>query len=337
MDFYKILGIPRTADDEEIKKAYKKLALKWHPDKNENKADATNKFKEIGEAYSVLGDPEKRRRYDNGEQENVGGGMPDVFNIFNNFFNMGMNNFNIPFRNIRTEKKIPHDITLNELYNGCKIKKNIIRLSYCNECNGNGTKDKQEHKCSKCNGQGRIRITRQLGMMTIQQELSCDNCNGTLIDKNIEKCVKCQGKKKIEEEYEIEAKIDKGFGGNGIMIPNIGDIINGQQRENIILMLLEKEHPIFKREGEKKEDLIMRHKMKLADALLMRPFKFQHLDGIIKVITPEKIISPSMAMIIQNLGMPTLGGSGTLTIKFEIEFPKELSKEQRDILEKILL
>lgn len=334
-EYYKILGgnINKNSSQEEIKKAYKKVAMKWHPDRNQdNKEVAENKFKEISTAYSVLSDTQKKDIYDQyGEEglknQNQGHSVNpmDIFgDIFGNSgfsFNFGQN-FSSNNNQVRKNKPItrPINIKLEDLYNGKIIKLNITRKII---------DDDKKHlikQCSTCDGNGVVIQVRQMGPMIQQIQQQCPQCNGSgrFAPKNIRK----------NETKTIELNIKKGMQhGEKIVIPNIGDTpIDGSLPSDIIFIIQQEDHHTF---NVSDKHLIIEKKINLIDALNGFEFIITHLDNRKLLVVSDAIIKPNEIKVIKYQGMPSQNSNdGDLIIKFEVEFPTKI--ENGELLEKVL-
>jgi DnaJ family protein A protein 2 len=321
---YDILEVPPTADDSEIKKAYRKLALKYHPDKN---PDAGDKFKEISMAYEVLSDSQKRSMYDRFGEEGLegaaGGGAHSHEDLFASLFGMGRRGPSGP----RRGKDMVHHlkVTLEDLYKGKTSKLAIHKTILCKECDGKGGRPGSVKTCSTCNGQGVRVIVRQSGMIIQQQQVMCSDCNGEgEIIPPKDRCKGCNGKKVSQERKVIEVNIERGmdhntrivFKGEGDQAPNV---IPG----NIEIILDEQKHSFFERKGC---NLYCKIKVDLLTALGGGSFAIKHLDNrTLKVnIAPGEIIKPGMVKTIEHEGMPILKNpfeKGDIYVSFEVEFP----------------
>jgi DnaJ family protein A protein 2 len=354
-DLYSILGISKTNDKNVIKKAYKKSALKWHPDRNiNNKEEAEVKFKEISEAYDILNDDNKKQIYDNHgieavRQMNNGGGGANPFDIFENLFGGG-NPFGggspfgaggpfgggSPFENFTRRSKSQDrvekiKITLEDIYNQKKINLKLKKKEICKLCEGTGGKDKQNSfiKCDICSGSGRILKIRQLGPGMIQQSQEmCSSCMGKGKSmKPNSKCERCNANGVVIVEKEIQVEIDKGLA-NGQKI-----VIRGEAHQNpecsehgdLILIVELEDHNLFKRQGD---NLVIRKEVLLCDALCGYKFEITHLDGRKLLLRTNNIIDPYSKRIIRGEGMPKrkYNGNGDLLIEFIVSFPQSLSK-----------
>ena len=361
-ELYHILEIPKTVSDDEIKKAYKKAALKHHPDRNPNNPDATAKFQEVGKAFATLGDPEKRKRYDqfgiiDGENDGPGsgGGMPPGFNPFDMFQNMfkgggmggfpGMGGMNMnqhqqtqKFKS--PDKKITINISLTDVYKGISVPIDFNKTLSCDKCNGSGAVSKEFiHNCKTCNGQGKVVKMIQMGPMIQQSIQNCGACKGLCkIIEQGKQCIKCNGNKTMTIQKHLDCYVRPGstpgtsitFKNESDWIPDCSDI-----GDIIVFINCKNEEGIFRREGN---HLIMKKQISLLEALTTTIFYFKHLDKRVIKITHNEIIKPNQKMIVKDEGMPTINGSsnGDLLIYFEIIFPDTLEQDRSKYLVKIL-
>uniref|UniRef100_A0A6U4Y5A6 J domain-containing protein n=2 Tax=Hemiselmis andersenii TaxID=464988 RepID=A0A6U4Y5A6_HEMAN len=326
---YEALGVSKTASDAEIKKAYRKLAVKHHPDKGGDEQT----FKELTKAYEILSSEEKRKLYDEGGEEAVeqgGGGMHDAHDIFSSFFGGGGR------RGPRGPKKgedLVHQIgtTLESMYNGKTVKMQLSRNVICSVCEGSGSKEKGANTtCSDCDGHGVRLVTRQIAPGMIQQmQQQCPACEGkgTTI-KPKDRCKECSGKKVKPEKKVIEVQIDKGMKhGQKITLSGAADEAPGQQPGDIVFVIAQKEHAKFMRKGD---DLLMTQKIMLSEALCGTKFVIEQLDGrqLLVATEPGAVIKPGDVKAIEDEGMPMYKNpfvKGKLYIKFDVEFPDDAS------------
>jgi len=340
--FYDILGVAPAADDSQLKKAYRKLAMKWHPDKNPDDAKAQEKFKEISEAYGILSDKEKRTTYDNyGEQglkEGGGGrgggfGGGDPFDIFNMFF-QGGGGMGGRHRGPRKGKDVVHQqgVTLENLYNGCTKKLSLQKKVLCCKCDGSGVQpefaDRRDaiQSCATCRGQGMVIKTRQIGPGMMQQMQSvCPKCNGEgQIMNHKYTCKSCNGNKTTKERKILEIHVEKGMEeGHKITFRGEGDQEPDIEPGDVVIVLIEKKHDIFQR---KDQELIMEMEIDLVDALCGFKRSVNTLDDreIIVTAIPGEIIKHQDVKMIRGEGMPYRGNpfeKGNLIIKFNVNFP----------------
>ncbi|CAO2840917.1 unnamed protein product [Amaranthus hypochondriacus] len=344
--YYEILGVPKNASPEDLKKAYKKAAIKNHPDKGGD----PEKFKELAHAYEVLSDPEKREIYDQYGEDALkegmggGGGMHDPFDIFSSFFGGG------PFgggssrgrRQRRGEDVIhPLKVSLEDLYSGTTKKLSLSRNVICSKCSGKGSKSGASMKCGGCQGTGMKVSIRQLGPGMIQQmQHPCNECKGTgetINDKD--RCPQCKGEKVVQEKKVLEVVVEKGMQhGQKITFPGEADEAPDTVTGDIVFVLQLKEHPRFKRKGE---DLFYEYTLSLTEALCGFRFVLNHLDGRQLLIksNPGEVIKPDQFKAIDDEGMPIYQRpfmKGKLYIHFTVEFPDSLNPDQVKALEAIL-
>jgi len=334
-ELYKILEVSPDASEADIKKAYRKLAVKYHPDKNQGDAAAAEKFKEISAAYDVLSDPEKKKIYDTygeeGLKNHMAGGDFSAADVFSRFFGGDIFGGGRQKRGPRKADDTVYKLgfTLKDLYNGKTKKLKIGRNIICDGCQGKGcTKEDAIKTCTTCKGTGAKVTLRQLGPGMIQQMSSaCTDCHATgeVIDPKY-RCKKCNGEKVVAEKEIVEVSIDKGMkSGQKVTIYGKGEQLPGVQPGDLIVVLEEVREPEerFVRQGQ---DLIYPHKINLSEALTGYEFLITHLDGRVLVMRsqPDEIVKPGDIRVIENEGMPRYKQpfeKGRLFVKFEIVFP----------------
>ena len=337
-DYYEVLGVQKTATAEEIKKAYRKLAMKYHPDRNGGDKDAEAKFKEIGEAYEVLGDEQKRANYDRfgkqGAQQGFGGfnpggfgGFGDLGDIFGEFFNQRTHRpQNQTVRGSDVRRAV--EITLEQAAKGHTVELKTGVFERCDQCDGTGSKTKSQPEiCSHCHGQGTI--FEQQGMFTVSQ--TCPHCMGT--GKTIkDPCPTCNGTgfKRVNKTLEIDipAGINNrqrvrmaGKGNPGRFGGSCGDLY---------VEVLIKHHEKFEREGD---SLYTDVPISYTTACLGGDVDVDTLDGTLTITIPQGIQSGT-TMRLRGKGMPNLHTkqNGDLYVTVVIETPKYLTDEQKELL-----
>ncbi|XP_070762753.1 dnaJ homolog subfamily A member 4 isoform X2 [Enoplosus armatus] len=324
--YYDLLGVRPNASAEEIKKSYRKLALKYHPDKNPNEGE---KFKLISQAYEVLSDPGKRDLYDQGgEQAIKEGGMSggtSPMDMFNMFFGGGGR-----MQRERRGKNVVHQlgVTLEEMYNGSTRKLGLQKNVICEKCDGYGGKKGAMEKCSNCKGKGVQIKVQQIGPGMIQQIQSmCADCQGQGEKINSkDRCKNCNGHKVERKKKILEVNVDKGMkDGQKITFSGEGDQEPGLEPGDVITVLDQKEHPVFQRQ---EDNLIMKMNIKLVEALCGFRKTVQTLDNRILIISsqPGEVIKHDDIKCVQNEGMPLYRDPferGQLIIQFHVEFPEK--------------
>ncbi|CAH8492127.1 unnamed protein product [Heterobilharzia americana] len=340
--YYELLGVSPTATEAEIKKAYRKLALQFHPDKC---PDNPEKFKEISQAFMVLSDPAKRKIYDRGGEQALkegggeSGGMADPMDIFQMFFGGGRS------RGPRRGKDCVHQlsVTLEELYNGSTRKLGVTRKVICDKCQGRGGKAGAVMPCRTCRGTGIQTHIRQLDVGFVQQiQSTCSTCRGEreIIDPK-DCCKKCEGKKVVRETKVIEVPIDKGMSdGQTIRFSGEGDREPGLEPGDLIVSLDEQQHDRFIR---RRTDLIYTLVLSLSEALCGFQRVIRTLDDRALVINsrPGEVFTNKDYRAIDAEGMPRYKNpfeKGRLIVKFDIAFPKKdfLPMAQLESLRKLL-
>ena len=351
---YDTLGVSANATDNEIKKSYRKLALKYHPDRNkDNKEESESKFKEISSAYEILSDKDKRSNYDKFGLEgvkNMGGPNINPFDIFTNMFgNDGPMNsgpggpggiFSSMFGNRERPVKVNHrlekiSVNLEDIYNEDKISINYKKRCICSSCDGSGGLYKSSIIiCSGCDGKGSITKIVQLGPGMISQSTSqCYKCNGK--GKSIKKgetCVECNGTKYVKKSEKVSVELNKSIqNGSRIVVENGGDETIGTSKVgNLIFEINIKKHSIFTRNGN---NLHINKKILLSEALCGGKFVIKHMDKRNLLIDLNKIISPNMKHKIIGEGMDS---NHDLIINYEIIFPSKLDDQRKTYLNKLL-
>jgi molecular chaperone DnaJ len=342
-DYYEILGVNKSDSNESIKKSYKKLALKFHPDKIEEdkKKEYETKFKEINEAYSVLGDPEKRKRYD--EEGNnpfgqgtsfQGGGFSD---ILRDLFKNGSFGSGFSSEDFGTPKDLNYRLTIKfeEAIFGCEkeilIKKNIV----CSTCKGNGSKDDQFDNCQRCNGHGKIIINQRTPWGLMQQETLCDHCEGDgKIPKN--KCSHCKGDGILSSKEKVKVKIPKGIDeGQTLRVPNAGNAIKDGSAGDLFLLIEVEQHKIFQREGV---DVYMNFNISFSQAALGGKVEILTLSSEKIKIKIDKGIQSGNVLRLKGRGVPHINDPsyrGDQFVKIIVKTPKKLSRAQTKLFKEL--
>lgn len=346
-DYYKILGVEKNASETDIKKAYKKLAIKWHPDKNsENKEFSEEKFKEISEAYQTLIDLKKRKEYDNyGSNRNNNFNFQNPRDIFSSFFNNNAfnNSFNDSFFNERFEKKsnfskiedtiIKIECSLKDLFFGSK-KKITIKLNHlCIDCNGKGG---NSYQCSLCSGNGNITRINKLGPNMIQKiQQKCQVCNGTgnIIEKI---CTTCNGERLISKEKSFIITIEKGsnFNEKKIFKESGNHNINGSKSDLVFLIIYDYNSSYT----FDKKNLIFYKEVSFEESLIGKNIVINHIDNSEIKYFEESIIKDNSFSIIKNKGMPikNTNNFGDLIVVYKIKkYKNKFTKEIQDQLNNI--
>jgi DnaJ-class molecular chaperone len=348
---YDELEIKPESTEQEIKASYKKLSKIWHPDKNQDRIEeATEKFRKISEAYTILSDPEKRSQYDKfgTVEDNIPSNFDprDIFSMFSGMHGMssmsGMHGMpDMPgmpgMRRQRQEDCIVEQlVTLDELYNNKKIEIKYEQKSSCNKCNGYGSKDGLKHECSSCNGRGMsVRMIRQ-GPMVQQLMAPCNDCQGTgessanTLRSNL--CEECNGHKFILKDKSFEMQLNRNMiNNNKIIIEHKGHNLK-TGKTNLVIVLKEQPHPVFKRIGK---DLHIDIKLRLFQSLYGFTKLIIHLDGRNILLKYEEMIkSMKTTMKIYNEGI-----GGDLYVHINTCMPKldKLDENENSNLKKLLI
>lgn len=331
-ELYDLLGVSPSASEGEIRKAYMRKAKEHHPDKNPNNPNAHAQFQEMAAAYEILNDPQSRDTYDtlgmDGIKRNGGGFDPsDVFAQFGMFFNTAGPG---PGRRERGPQVIPHEVTLEDLYNGKIVKMNMEREVVCGQCRGSGAKGNAKPKpCTNCDGRGFTTVHTQIAPSRITSaRVTCHSCNGVGMKvKEKDRCKKCKGEKTITETKRHEIFIEKGMSsGQRIVLHGAGDEKPDVPAGDVVFVLRAPRHESFERCDD---DLLTHVKITLSEALFgFSRILLTHLDGRgIQVSSPYgKIIKPGDAIVLRGEGMPIYkqpGEKGDLYVVFSIEMPDE--------------
>ena len=343
-DYYEVLNITRSATDVEIKAAYRKLAIKHHPDKNPDDQQAEEKFKECAEAYSVLSDSSKRASYDRFGHAGVGSGagagfdpgftnIEDLFDLFGfgDMFSGGGRGNRRSTVQRGADLRYDLQITLEEAATGKSERLKIPRLEKCGECNGKGTENGTEPEtCITCQGTGQTRF--QQGFFSVMR--TCANCGGKgQIIKH--PCKNCRGAGRVEKERSLEIKIPAGVEtGSRLRINGEGEAGgNGGPSGDLYVVIHVEEHELFERQGA---NLYASVPISFAQAALGADIKVRTLDEEQDLKIPAGTQTGTVFRI-KSEGMPILGGrgKGDLFVAVTLVTPKTLSKEQRKLLEQL--
>ncbi|MDY0348365.1 MAG: molecular chaperone DnaJ [Tenuifilaceae bacterium] len=356
-DYYEVLGVSKSATKEEIKKAYRKKAIQHHPDKNPGDSAAEEKFKEAAEAYEVLGDDNKRARYDQfGHAGMKGGGgfggggmtMEDIFSqfgdIFGGHFGSGFGGFGgfggggrSSSRRVArgSDLRIKVKLTLQEIANGVEKKIKVNKYVACKPCSGTGAADGSSYStCSTCNGSGYVaRVTNTL-LGQMQTTSPCPTCNGE--GKTItNKCSSCSGEGVVRDAEVISIKIPAGVAeGMQMSVSGKGNAARrGGINGDLLVLIEEVRDPNLTRDGN---DLIYSLYLNFADAALGAPVEIPTVDGKVK-IKIEPGTQPGRVLRLRGKGLPDVNGygRGDLLVSVNVWVPKKISKEEKGIIEKL--
>ena len=351
-DFYEVLGVDKGASEDEIKKAYRKTAKKYHPDLNPGDKEAEAKFKEAAEAYEVLSDKDKRARYDQfghaGVDPNFGAGgagggyggfnmdFGDLGDLFGSFFGGGFGGGrradpNAPRRGNDASTSLY--LSFEEAAKGCNKKIKITRVENCESCHGSGAKAGSSPKtCPSCHGTGQIHVTQRTPFGAMQTQRVCDQCRGTgkIIDNP---CTACAGKGRVRKTREEEIKVPAGIDEGQILnVRGGGDAgTNGGPSGDLHINISVRPHPIFRREGY---NVYCDVPITFVQAALGAEITVPTLDGKVKFNIPEGT-QPGNEFKLKGKGIQKLNssGRGDQFVKIVLEVPKNLTASQKKLLE----
>lgn len=357
-DYYEVLGVDKNATPDDIKKAYRKKAIQYHPDKNPGDKEAEEKFKEAAEAYEVLSDPQKRQRYDQFGFAGMGGqggfstggfSMEDIFSRFGDLFadagfDFNGGHFSSFFGGNRGGRRVQRGsdlrvkvkLTLEEIATGVDKKIKVRKLVPCSHCNGSGSADgKDGETCPTCKGSGRVVHTQRgiFGMMQVQD--ACPTCHGEgKVIRN--KCTYCGGEGVVRDEEIITIHIPAGVTG-GMQIPVQGKgnaAPHAGVPGDLLVLVEEEEHKDLQREGN---DLVYNLLLDMPTAILGGQVKIPTLQGDVKItITPGT--QPGKVLRMRGKGLPVIDeyarqyGTGDLLINVGVYIPEHLDKNERELI-----
>lgn len=345
-DYYELLGVEKTATAQEIKKAYRKLAMKYHPDRNPGDKEAEEKFKEINEAYEVLSDEEKRKMYDqfghdgvNGQggfggfnQGDFGGfgGFEDIFGDIFGFGGSGGSRRRGPVRGADIRQRVR--VTFEEAAKGVKKEIKVTRREECSECNGTGAKAGTSKKtCPNCHGAGTVRSVQRTPFGNIASTKTCPNCNGTgeIIETP---CSKCKGTGSIRKTKTIEVDIPAGIDdGQMIKLSGQGEFGEaGAPRGDLYIIVEVMPHELFTRDGY---DIYIDMPITFVQAALGDEIEVPTLDGKVKYSIPEGTQTGTVFRL-RDRGIKRIRGNsrGDQYVKVTVEVPRKLSDRQKELL-----
>ncbi len=348
-DYYEVLGVDKSADESTIKKAYRQLAKKYHPDMNPGDKEAEAKFKEVNEAYDVLSDPDKKAKYDQyghaAFDPSMGGGSGfggfgdfggfDINDIFSSFFGGaagGSTRRNGPIRGDDITVRLT--ISFEESVFGCKKEIQYSKVQKCAECSGSGAEKGSTPKtCPTCGGSGQVRVQQRTPFGIMQTQKTCEECRGT--GKIIEhKCSACRGSGFTRVQKKLEVNIPAGIDdGQQLSLRYQGsDGMNGGNAGDLNIIISVRPHSVFERDGD---DLYCEVPITYAEATLGAEIEIPTLEGSIKYNIPEGTQTGTV-FTLRNKGVTRVNSKirGNLYITVVVEVPKNLTSEQKNLLEK---
>ena len=354
-DYYEVLGVQKSATTEEIKKAYRKLAMKYHPDRNPDNKEAEEKFKEVGEAYEVLSDEGKRQRYDQfgfaGVDPNYGAGaggagfgggfsgFGDFGDIFSDLFGGGFGGgrsaqqHNAPRRGENIMSRL--ELTFEEAAFGCEKEVSVQRIETCDRCKGSGSADGVIETCSNCRGTGQVRTVQNFMGMSMQSTAACPQCSGRgKIVKN--PCNTCRGKGKVRRNQKIRVKVPAGVDeGQSVRVRGEGcSGSNGGPSGDVLVEIYIRRHPIFTRRGM---DVLCEVPISFGQAALGAEIQVPTLDGKMPYEIPEGTQTGTV-FTLPGKGIPEVGNSrrrGSQRFTVVVETPTRLTREQKELLRQL--
>lgn len=358
-DYYEVLGVPRNASQEEIKKAYRRLAMQYHPDRNPGDKEAEEKFKEAAEAYEVLSDPEKRRRYDQFGHEGMRGtdfreytDINDIFNafrdifsgtgfggsIFDEFFGGGTSSRTRRSSTVQrgSDLRVKLKLTLEEIATGVSKKIKIKRYKKCSSCNGTGAERAGSYRtCPVCNGSGEIRHVNRSVFGQFVNITTCNNCGGE--GKVIsDPCRICGGEGRVQEEATVSVDIPAGVStGNYLTIRGEGNAgRRGGPSGDLIVVVEELPHELFQRQGD---DIIYELELSIPEAVLGGEIEVPTLTGKAR-LKLEPGLSPGKILRMKGKGLPNLNTkkNGDQLIVVNIYVPSKISAHERELIQSLV-
>lgn len=345
-DYYEVLGVPKNSSQDEIKKAYRKLAMEYHPDRNKHDS-ATEKFKEISEAYAVLSDSSKRAKYDQYghagfdqmySQEDIFknanfSDFEDIFgqDPFQSMFGSMFGSFGGRRKDVGADLETQVQISLEEAAKGTKTEISYNRTKSCSICKGNGNKPgSKSSKCIECNGRGQVKQARRMGPMAFYTVTTCPRCRG-IGESYDNPCEKCSGSGKENSKEHIKIDIPPGIHtGMRLRLEDLGEFGKDGPGDLYVRIFI-KDHKVFQRDGD---DLLQDIQITFPQAALGGDIEVPSLFGKLKLSIPSGTQSHTVFKL-KGQGMPKLNSSkkGDELVRVIIQVPKKLSKKQRQLLE----
>lgn len=337
-ELYDLLGVEKTASSTEIKKAYRKKAMRCHPDRG---GDA-EEFKKINAAHEILSDAEKRKIYDQYGMKGLeggGGGGGGAEDIFAAMFGGGRRRG--PSGPRKTESiSFPLAVTMEEAYCGTTKKLRLTKSALCETCSGSGSRSGAEPKtCGTCRGRGVEVIVRQIGPGMLQQmQTSCRSCggSGSTIPEG-DKCDTCTGARTVKKKQTLEVHVNRGIRhGEKVVFRGAADEAPGHVPGDVVIVIQVREHEVFKRRGQ---DLFISKEVSLNQALTGFEFAIEHLDGRTLHVRSTGIIKPSGLVKVAGEGFPSVRNpfqKGHLFVEVDMKFPDELADNTRELLRRVL-